>query len=213
MTKRTKRFIALALSAALVAFGWTHSVQLTGIATPGSCSLKSADGVLQLSNSDALATAEKTWAANKKFSKESLTCTYWPTGGFGPQKIDEIGLTPRAHTVFDEVKKRFGFIPYGGFAPGGVSSGHKPGSAHYEGRAIDLFFKPYTDKAKKRSGWQIAQWAVLHAEEFHIATVIYDDRIWTYNGSYQGWQVFVPEYGDVKNATIRHLDHVHIDVF
>ncbi|MEY4323363.1 MAG: hypothetical protein RL410_1144 [Actinomycetota bacterium] len=115
--------------------------------------------------------------------------------------------------MFDAVKKQFGFIPYGGFAPGGVTTGHKPGSAHYEGRAVDLFFKPYTSKTKKLSGWQVAQWAVLHADEFHIATVIYDDRIWTRNGSYQGWQVFVPEYGDPKNATIRHLDHVHIDVF
>ncbi|MEY4348168.1 MAG: hypothetical protein RIS43_587, partial [Actinomycetota bacterium] len=54
---------------------------------------------------------------------------------------------------------------------------------------------------------------VLNAERLHIATVIYDDRVWTYNGSYQGWHQFVPEYGDPQNATIRHLDHVHIDVF
>ena len=213
MTKRTKRIVVFALVALAFSFVWNHSVRFTGYATPGSCKLATSGGEQQLSTADAINAVETLWKTDQKLKKESVTCTYWPTGGFGSQKIDKIGLTPRAHTMFDAVKEQFGFIPYGGFAPGGVTTGHKSGSAHYEGRAVDLFFQPYTSKAKKLSGWQVAQWAVLHAQELHIATVIYDDRVWTYNESYQGWHVFVPQYGDATNATIRHLDHVHIDVF
>ncbi|MEY4347751.1 MAG: hypothetical protein RIS43_170, partial [Actinomycetota bacterium] len=196
MKKRTKRLLAAGVVAVFLAFSWTHSATFIGIAPPGYCAIKSSDGILQLSNSDANDFAKRQWNDKSSLAKESVSCTYWPTGGFGKQDLDKIGLTPRAHEVLDATKKAFGFIPYGGFAPGGVTSGHKPGSAHYEGRAIDFFFKPYTDKAKKLSGWQLAQWAVLNAERLHIATVIYDDRVWTYNGSYQGWHQFVPEYGD-----------------
>jgi hypothetical protein len=42
----------------------------------------------------------------------------------------------------DRDRAVFGRQSLGGFAPGGVRSGHVEGSAHYEGRAIDVFFRP-----------------------------------------------------------------------
>ena len=52
------------------------------------------------------------------------------------------GLTSRADAVRRDLVARFPDQPLGGFAPGGVSTGHMEGSAHYEGRAIDLFVRP-----------------------------------------------------------------------
>ncbi len=50
----------------------------------------------------------------------------------------------------------------GGFAPGGVSSGHSPGSAHYEGRAVDVFVRPVT-VPNRQHGWAVAQYLVANA--------------------------------------------------
>src|SRR3954466_2281259 len=49
------------------------------------------------------------------------------------------GLTVRAQRVRRNLHRAFGDLPLGGFASGGVSTGHRPGSAHYDGRAIDVF--------------------------------------------------------------------------
>ena len=38
-----------------------------------------------------------------------------------------------------------GDLSLGGFAPGGVTTGHMEGSAHYEGRAVDVFVRPVDD--------------------------------------------------------------------
>jgi hypothetical protein len=121
------------------------------------------------------------------------------------------GLTPRAETLRVAIKRAFGDVPLGGFARGGVRTGHMPGSAHYEGRAIDVFFRP-VNRENQRQGWVLAQWLVAHAEDFDIATVIFADRIWTQQRSAQGWRGYQPPSGNRKNPILRHLDHVHVDV-
>jgi hypothetical protein len=128
------------------------------------------------------------------------------------QEMGDDGLTPRARAVHDSLLDIFGDLDVGGFAPGGVDSGHIDGSAHYDGRAIDIMLRPHDDTDVNRRGWAIAQWAVAHAHRLGIATVIYDDMIWTARRSGEGWRAYQHPSGDTENITLRHLDHVHIDV-
>jgi hypothetical protein len=51
-------------------------------------------------------------------------------------------LTPRAQEVLDDIEQTFGAQNVCGFAPERVASGHGEGSAHDDGRAIDMFFRP-----------------------------------------------------------------------
>lgn len=212
-TKKSRRVVLAGLLTIFFVFAWSNSARFVGVAPPGYCAITLTDGVIQLSISDTQKYASRIWEERRSLPKESVNCTYWPTGGFGKQELNSQGLTDRAMVMWDAVKEKFGRVPYGGFAPGGVSTGHMPGSAHYEGRAIDFFFTPYTSGKKKNQGWQLAQWAVMHADELNIATVIFDDRVWTRSESFRGWHYFEPQYGDKNNPIIRHLDHVHIDVF
>ncbi len=121
-------------------------------------------------------------------------------------------LTPRANAMWDAIKLVFGPLPAGGFAPGGVTTGHMPGSAHYEGRAIDFLYRPVT-ATSLRHGWVLAQWAEAHATQLQIATVIFDDRVWT-PGTWtaRGWERYTVPEGPTTNPTLLHQDHVHIDV-
>jgi hypothetical protein len=92
-----------------------------------------------------------------------------------------------------------------------VNEGHIEGSAHYEGRAIDIFFRPVAE-ANQRLGWQQALWAVAHAESLEVATVIFDRQIWTADRSVQGWRAYEHPSGPTDNAVLLHEDHVHVDV-
>jgi hypothetical protein len=121
------------------------------------------------------------------------------------------GLTPRAERLRAAMERAFGDLPLGGFAPGGVRIGHIRGSAHYEGRAIDVFFRPVS-REHQRQGWALAQWLVAHADELDIATVIFADRIWSQQRSAKGWRDYRHPTGDTSNPILRHLDHVHVDV-
>ena len=105
----------------------------------------------------------------------ALTCVLAVTAGNGlaTEQAGRLGLTPRAETLRTALREVFGRQSLGGFAPGGVTTGHIEGSAHYEGRAIDVFFRPITPETT-RAGWQTAMWAVAHAERLHLATVIFD---------------------------------------
>jgi hypothetical protein len=126
------------------------------------------------------------------------------------------GLTARAEKVRTDLEDTFGDLPLGGFEPGGVSSGHMKGSAHYEGRAIDIFVRPIS-KDNKRRGWAIASYLVSQAERLALDHVIFDGRIWSAGGrSEDGWRDYDPDVPDSASRETRkileHRDHVHVDV-
>jgi hypothetical protein len=131
----------------------------------------------------------------------------------GSSELNARGLTPRADDVRREVRAVFGDVPLGGFAPGGVTDGHQPGSAHYDGRAIDIFVRPVTP-ANQQHGWAIAQYLVAQADRLGIQTVIFDDRIWsTGRRSEDGWRDYAPpESAPGDRVVLEHRDHVHVDV-
>lgn len=164
-------------------------------------------------------------AADARVLASSLTG--WSPGSFtcrvdtdvrlteASDELDETGLTERAAIVRTELAAAYGELSLGGFAPGGVDSGHQEGSAHYEGRALDVFTRPVTDETQ-RTGWSIAHYLVAHAERLDVATVIYDGMIWTARRSGQGWRTYEVDTAgrDAETAAIlEHRDHVHVDVF
>jgi hypothetical protein len=127
------------------------------------------------------------------------------------QELRPNGLTPRANAVRRDLRRTFGRLPMGGFEPGGVSTGHIEGSAHYQGRAVDVFFRPVTP-ANRRHGWAVAHYLVARADDLGIQTVIYDDRIWTAGlRSEAGWREYDEPAGP-NQPTLEHRDHVHVDV-
>ncbi len=126
------------------------------------------------------------------------------------QAMGADGLTARADTLWHAVNAVFGPLPAGGFMPGGVRTGHVPGSAHYEGRAVDFFYRPITAKTI-RHGWVLTQWLEAHAEKLQIATVIFDAQIWTPDGGI-AWRPYTYPDGATTNVTLLHYDHVHVDV-
>ncbi|GAB3498427.1 hypothetical protein GCM10027440_52380 [Nocardiopsis coralliicola] len=139
----------------------------------------------------------------------SLNCRATPRGGLEEEELTESGLTPRAQTVLDAMAEVFGEQSLGGYEPGGIDSGHGGDSAHYDGRAIDVFYRPVTEE-NRREGWLLAHWLVAHAEELDVANVIFDDKIWNSRGSMRGWWDY--RSPDPDNEILRHLDHVHVDV-
>ena len=133
------------------------------------------------------------------------------------EKMTGSGLTPRAEAVRSDMAEAFGDLSLGGFAPGGIDSGHMNGSAHYQGRAIDAFFRP-TSAENTRRGWVLAHYLVANAERLHVEHVIFDGRIWTAGSlSEDGWRTYKPKFkGDESaetKAILMHRDHVHVDVF
>ena len=128
--------------------------------------------------------------------------------------LDETGLVARATVVRRDLEERFGALSLGGFEPQGVSSGHMEGSAHYEGRAIDVFFRPIS-AANKQRGWALATYLVANADRLDIKTLIFDDRIWHAGSrSDDGWTDYrVPSSSRGDRAILEHRDHVHVDVF
>lgn len=128
-------------------------------------------------------------------------------------RLDESGLTPRAAVVRRDLEETFGTLSLGGFQPGGVSSGHMAGSAHYEGRAIDVFVRPI-NRANKQRGWAIASYLVGQAHRLDINTIIFDDRIWNAGTRGEdGWRDYdVPASSRGDRRILEHRDHVHVDV-
>lgn len=123
------------------------------------------------------------------------------------------GLTRRADVVLQEVEAVFGELFLGGFAPGGVSSGHMEGSTHYEGRAVDIVVRPISPDNTER-GWAIAQYLAGQADRLSIQTIIFDGRIWKSGSpSADGWRVYDPPAGPGDRTILEHRDHVHVDVF
>jgi hypothetical protein len=132
-----------------------------------------------------------------------------------PDTLDAAGLTQRAGVVRRELEGLFGDLSLGGFARGGVRNGHMPGSAHYEGRAIDVFVRPI-NAANKRQGWAMAAYLVAQADRLGVDHVIFDAKIWSAGRrSEEGWRAYRPDT-DGRPADVRkvleHRDHVHVDV-
>ncbi len=130
----------------------------------------------------------------------------------GATALKASGLTGRADAVRRDLLARFPDLALGGFAPGGVSTGHMEGSAHYDGRAVDAFVRPVS-AANRTRGWAIAQYLVSQADRLSIRTVIFDDRIWTAGSrSGDGWRDYDPPERSGDQAILEHRDHVHVDV-
>ncbi|MBM9460671.1 hypothetical protein JK386_12220 [Nocardioides sp. zg-536] len=143
-------------------------------------------------------------------SPATFTCDL---DGGAPSADDALtpnGLTPRADAVRKDLLARFGRLSLGGFDPDGVSSGHMEGSAHYAGRAIDIFFRP-VNKANRTKGWAVAHYLVANADRLDVRTVIFDDRIWT--AGRDGWRDYDPPSSAGDRDILEHRDHVHVDVF
>jgi hypothetical protein len=131
----------------------------------------------------------------------------------GSTQLRASGLTAGADAVRRDLLARFPDLPLGGFAPGGVSTGHVAGSAHYQGRAIDALVRPVSP-ANRTRGWAIAQYLVSQADRLGIRTVIFDDRIWTSGRrSGDGWRDYDPPERSGDPAILEHRDHVHVDVY
>jgi len=147
-------------------------------------------------------------------SPEGFSCVLRGGPGAASDRIGADGLVPRAERVLDDLRDVFGaHLPVGGFAPGGVSTGHMPGSAHYEGRAVDVFVRPISPAHRVR-GWAIASYLLSQADRLDIRTLIFDDRIWTRPRSAAGWRHYqVPAGSRGDRAILEHRDHVHVDVF
>ncbi len=146
-------------------------------------------------------------------SAHAFTCRIGDTPEPESDRLKASGLTHRADVVRREVGEMFGDPPVGGFAPGGVSTGHMEGSAHYDGRAVDVFVRPVSAENKVR-GWAIAQYLVAMADRLGVQHVIFDDRIWTSgSASDEGWRDYDPPERSGDRAILEHRDHVHVDVF
>jgi hypothetical protein len=146
-------------------------------------------------------------------SPHAFSCTVEDDVPAERDRLDDAGLTHRAAVVRREVEAVFGEQSLGGFAPGGVRDGHMAGSAHYDGRAIDIFVRPVND-ANRIRGWAIAQYLVAEADRLDVQTVIFDDRIWQAGSrSEDGWRDYDPPDGPGDRAVLEHRDHVHVDVF
>jgi hypothetical protein len=145
-------------------------------------------------------------------SRAAFWCTVDDDRDADSPALDEAGLTERAAEVRADLARTFGDLPLGGFAPSGVRDGHMEGSAHYDGRAIDVFVRPISEDNKRR-GWAIAGYLVAQADRLDINTVIFDDRVWRVSSSGDGWQDYrVPSGSRGDRRILEHRDHVHVDV-
>ncbi|WBQ06974.1 hypothetical protein [Kribbella sp. CA-293567] len=141
----------------------------------------------------------------------AFSCTV-NTDSLPAETMGRTGLTPRAEAVRKDLAETFGKLSTGGFQAGGVKTGHMEGSAHYEGRAVDIFVKPISAPTTIK-GWAVAQYLVARAEHLGIRTVIFSDKIWTAGGrSDNGWRDYTAPDRPGNKDTLRHLDHVHVDV-
>ncbi len=148
-------------------------------------------------------------------SRGSFTCETEDDAEPASTELTGVGLTPRADILRQELLAVFGAdLALGGYAPDGVSTGHMEGSAHYAGRAVDVFVRPVTEDNRTR-GWAVAHYLVAQADRLDVDTVIFDAQIWTTRRSDEGWRDYVVDTSDVDPATaaiLEHRDHVHVDV-
>jgi hypothetical protein len=234
-------WVVLAVVGLLVVTGLT--ITLTSRSGPPDCTVRDGDRVVELDRDDVQAAATATTpvvrrgtsapteavrraaslssadagalsAALTGQARAALTCDHGGATSSESDALDTRGLTGRAAVVREDIQSGFGPMSLGGFAPGGVSTGHMAGSAHYEGRAIDVFFRPVNARSKTR-GWALAHYLVAHADRLEVDTVIFDDRIWTARRAEEGWRDYRVDTAGKSRAVARvleHRDHVHVDV-
>ncbi len=124
------------------------------------------------------------------YSPATFSCDLDGGAPSSDEDLVDSGLTARADAVRDDLLDAVRRPRPRRFRAGrGVSTGHMEGSAHYEGRAIDIFFRPVTD-ANQTRGWAVAHYLVGNAARLDIRTVIFDDRIWT--AGRDGWRDYDP---------------------
>lgn len=146
------------------------------------------------------------------YSAARFSCVVNTDTTASSEPVNPDGLTDRADRVRADLSRAFGPLSLGGYAAGGVSTGHMRGSAHYAGRAVDVFVRPIS-AANQRTGWAIASYLVAHASRLEIDHVIFDKRIWTAGSrSQQGWRSYAPGNAPGDRAVLEHRDHVHVDV-
>ncbi|MFI6576409.1 hypothetical protein ACIBFB_11440 [Nocardiopsis sp. NPDC050513] len=139
----------------------------------------------------------------------SLTCRSTNDPSLEVQEgLEASGLTARAESLRVGMEGVFTGLSLGGYFPGGFDTGHGDDSAHYEGRAIDVFYRPVSED-NRRAGWVMAHWLIAHAPDYDVAVIIFDDRIWSTYYPSLGWRDYET---DSDNEILRHLDHVHVDV-
>ena len=89
------------------------------------------------------------------------------------------------------------------------------GSAHYEGRAIDVFVRPVND-ANHRRGWAIASYLVAQARALEIDArdlrrPDLDGRAASEEGGATTTRRATATTA-TERAVLEHRDHVHVDV-
>lgn len=144
------------------------------------------------------------------YSPATFSCDLDGGAPSADEALVDSGLTSRADAVRLDILEHFGDVPLGGFAPGGVKDGHMEGSAHYEGRAVDAFFRP-VNRSNRTHGWALAHYLVANAARLDVRTVIFDDRIWV--AGQDGWEDYDPPSRSGDQDILEHRDHVHVDVF
>ena len=145
------------------------------------------------------------------YSPARFSCVVRPASA-SAQDVRPSGLTARAQAVRRELRGVFGDLPLGGYRPGGVRTGHMENSAHYSGRAIDVFVRPVST-TNRRKGWAVASYLVAHASRLKVDHVIFDKRIWSAGSrSEQGWRDYDPGSRAGSRVILEHRDHVHVDV-
>jgi hypothetical protein len=143
----------------------------------------------------------------------AFSCVVRHSAATDSTALNDAGLTKRADIARRDVQAAFGDLALGGFEPGGAKTGHMAGSAHYEGRAIDVFVRPISTANNER-GWAIASYLVANADRLRVQNVIFDDMIWSAGRqSEQGWRNYrAPSSSSGDQAILEHRDHVHVDM-
>ncbi len=148
------------------------------------------------------------------YSRARFSCVVHAPSGLDSEKPGKDGLTPRTEAVRADLHRAFGDLPLGGFAPGGVTTGHMKGSAHYDGRAIDVFVRP-VNAANKRTG--LGDRGVPRGARRPARRRARDLRRADLDGgrrSSKGLAGLRPPgtLPATANAVLEHRDHVHVDV-
>lgn len=117
----------------------------------------------------------------------------------------ERGVQPATLAVMRCAKARFPAIG----SLGGL--GHRPNkSDHPTGYATDLMIAKWDTPAGNQYGWQVANWVAGNAGPLRVSYIIWDDKIWRARS--KTWESYTHPNGPTRNATLRHLDHVHVSV-